>query len=87
MSCPVKVTVGSIQTVSVTSSEQTAGVCISSPIVPLSIPYTGEYEFNPSATAQKMRVTGTTPSQNIKINPIPNNYGLITWNGAYLLIS
>lgn len=87
MSCPVKVTVGNIQTISVTSSEQTAGVYISSPIVPLSIPYTGEYEFTPSETEQIIRVSGTTPSQNIKINPIPNNYGLITWNGAYLFIS
>ena len=77
MLCPVKVTV----------AEQSAKVSISSPIVPLSIPYTGSYEFTPSATEQIISVGGKTPSQDIRINPIPNNYGLITWNGAYLHIS
>lgn len=87
MSCPVKVTVGDVQQVRVKTSDLTTGVYISSPIVPLSVPYTGEYEFTPSDTEQIINVSGKTPSQNIKINPIPNNYGLITWNGAYLLIS
>lgn len=87
MSCPVKVTVGDVQQVRVKTSDLTAGVYISSPIVPLSVPYTGEYEFTPSDTEQIINVSGKTPSQNIKINPIPNNYGLITWNGAYLFIS
>lgn len=87
MSCPVKVTVGDVQQVRVKTSDLTAGVYISSPIVPLSVPYTGEYEFTPSDTEQIINVSGKTPLQNIKINPIPNNYGLITWNGAYLFIS
>lgn len=87
MHCPIKVSVKANDYVMVNQTEQTAGVSVSSPVVPLSIPYTGEYEFTPSETEQTIKVSGTTPSQNIKINPIPNNYGLITWNGAYLFIS
>lgn len=87
MHCPIKVSVKVNDYVIVKQTEQTAGVRVSSPVIPLSIPYTGEYEFTPSETEQIIRVSGTTPSQNIKINPIPNNYGLITWNGAYLFIS
>lgn len=50
-------------------------------------PYTGEYEFTPSSNTQTIYVKDLTPTNNITINPIPNNYGLITWNGAALTVS
>lgn len=28
-----------------------------------------------------------TTQQNIVINPIPSNYGLITWNGSVITVS
>ena len=50
-------------------------------------PYTGSYEFTPSQETQTVAILGKIATQDITINPIPNNYGLVTWNGAYLRIS
>lgn len=30
---------------------------------------------------------GFTGLSSVKVNPIPSNYGLITWNGSYLTVS
>ena len=59
------------------------------PVVYVNIndPYPGPYEFTPAAVAQTIEVAGLTPTDNIIINPIPSNYGLITWNGAVLTVS
>lgn len=50
-------------------------------------PYTGEYEFTPSQDAQTIPIEGLRATQNIIINPIPDNYGLITWNGSTITVS
>lgn len=49
--------------------------------------YTGSYEVTPSANTQILNTTELTMAQNVIINPIPSNYGLITWNGATLTVS
>ena len=49
--------------------------------------YTGSYEFTPSDTAQIISIMGMTATQDITIDPIPSNYGLITWDGATLTVS
>lgn len=49
--------------------------------------YTGSYEFTPNDTTQIIGITGMTATQDITINPIPSNYGLITWNGSTLTVS
>ena len=49
--------------------------------------YTGEYEVTPSSETQTIPIANFIASQNITINPIPNNYGLVAWNGSYLQIS
>jgi len=49
--------------------------------------YTGAYEVTPSTETQILPTSGTGLLQDIRINPIPSNYGLITWNGATLLVS
>ena len=49
--------------------------------------YEGAYEFTPSAEVQTLDSTDKVMHQNIIINPIPSNYGLITWNGATLTVS
>ena len=51
------------------------------------VPYTGRYTFTPSEETQTVSIQGKTASRDIIINPIPNNYGLITWNGAILTVS
>lgn len=49
--------------------------------------YSGGYSFTPSAVSQTVPTLGKTLAQNIVINPIPSNYGLITWDGSVLTVS
>lgn len=49
--------------------------------------YAGSYEFTPSAERQTISIGDKIASQDITINPIPSNYGLVTWNGSFLTIS
>lgn len=49
--------------------------------------YEGVYEITPTAETQTLDTEGRVLLENIIINPIPNNYGLITWNGSYLTVS
>ena len=50
-------------------------------------PYTGEYEFTPTQNTQVVEIEHKRASRNIIINPIPQNYGLITWDGSKLTVS
>lgn len=50
------------------------------------VQYKGEYEFTPSAQTQTIEIYGKTATENIIINPIPNNYGLVSWNGSTLTV-
>ena len=52
-----------------------------------SLPYEGEYTFTPTDETQTIEINGLRATSNITINPIPNNYGLITWDGATLTVS
>lgn len=49
--------------------------------------YHGEYEITPSADTQTMQTMNKRLSQNIIIKPIPNNYGLIGWDGSVLTVT
>lgn len=49
--------------------------------------YEGSYEVTPSAETQTLNTSGLMMSQDVTINPIPSNYGLITWNGSTLTVS
>lgn len=49
--------------------------------------YGGEYVFTPSAQTQTVEIAGKTARENIIINPVPSNYGLITWNGSTITVS
>lgn len=49
--------------------------------------YSGTYEFTPMAETQTVETAEKVLLSNITINPIPSNYGLITWNGATLTVS
>lgn len=48
--------------------------------------YEGTYEVTPSQEAQILETTDKMATANIVINPIPQNYGLIVWNGQYLTV-
>ena len=49
--------------------------------------YEGEYEFTPSSETQTIDIRNRVARRNITINPVPQNYGLITWNGSVLTVS
>ena len=49
--------------------------------------YTGVYEATPSAVTQTFETDGYRMTQNFVVNPIPSNYGLITWNGSVITVS
>lgn len=51
------------------------------------IPYDGPYEFTPTEETQTVEIENRMAIQDITINPIPSNYGLITWNGVTLTVS
>ena len=50
-------------------------------------PYGGSYTVTPDNNYQVLSTKDKMLSQNITINPIPNNYGLITWDGSTLTVS
>ena len=49
--------------------------------------YDGAYEVTPTQGAQILYTENKRAVQNITINPIPSNYGLIVWNGSVLTVS
>lgn len=49
--------------------------------------YTGDYEFTPTRSTQVIEIANKKATADIIINPIPKNYGLVTWNGSVLTVS
>lgn len=49
--------------------------------------YQGSYTVTPSNAVQTLPTNGMLMSGDLKVNPIPSNYGLITWNGSTLTVS
>lgn len=49
--------------------------------------YTGATTITPTQYTQILETQYTSVFENITINPIPSNYGLITWNGSTLTVS
>lgn len=56
-------------------------------VVPSADYYDGDYTVTPSSETQTIPIIGKTARQNITVGAIPNNYGLITWNGSFLTIT
>lgn len=68
------------------SSEEALRASVSVPEF-ISVFYEGDYSVTPSAETQVLQTKDLAMRQDLTINPIPSNYGLITWNGAYLTVS
>lgn len=63
---------------------------VESPIIVQATPipvYDGAYEIAPTSEAQTIPVHGFRFEQDLIIDPIPSNYGLITWDGSTLTVS
>lgn len=50
-------------------------------------PYEGEYTITPSTETQVLNTRNLRMTDNVTVEPIPQNYGLITWNGSTLTVS
>lgn len=50
-------------------------------------PYEGSYSVTPGAEEQVLATKNLRCTDDITIAPIPNNYGLITWDGSTLTVS
>lgn len=49
--------------------------------------YAGPYEATPTREAQTFPTAGRRMASDFTVNPIPSNWGLITWNGSTLTVS
>ena len=49
--------------------------------------YKGDYTVTPSSQTQTLLTAEMIMTDNVIINPIPKNYGLITWNGSRITVS
>ena len=49
--------------------------------------YEGPYTFTPSAQAQTIPIDHLMPTADITIEPVPQQYGLITYNGSTITVS
>ena len=93
MSSPIEVNlevIGSQQQfeLQINSLNQTYGIETETQFKPVMYPsYEGEVRITPRATAQVLPTKKRMVEEDIVVEAIPQNYGLITWNGSYLLIS
>lgn len=55
--------------------------------VPVMNDYTGAYEITPSDNEQVLQTEDLHMIHNLIVNPIPSNYGRITYNGTYITVS
>lgn len=49
--------------------------------------YTGTYEVTPTQERQVLPTAGKRLDNDIVVESIPENYGLITWNGSFIRVS
>ncbi len=49
--------------------------------------YEGRYMVTPSHETQILSTKDLLMKNNVTINPIPSNYGLITWDGSVLTVT
>lgn len=49
-------------------------------------PYTGRIEVTPGEEAQTLETAGLMMTGDVKVNPIPSNYGRILYNGTTLKV-
>lgn len=50
-------------------------------------PFDGSYNYTPTNEVQTIEIGGLRATSNITIEAIPQNYGLIEWDGSTLTVS
>lgn len=51
------------------------------------VPYSGAYTVRPQPYAQTLETANARLDRDIVVEAIPNNYGLITYNGSVITVS
>lgn len=69
------------------STPQTLEGILTIPQAILPPTYEGSYEVTPSSEIQTLSVDHLWMIHDITIDPIPSNYGLITWDGSVITVS
>ena len=99
VSLPVSLTTTHQIPVNVAANSQLVGVsvgangaqlpvnCVSSIAVADFPSYDGPFSYTPSTETQVIHVRNKAAYQDITIDPIPSNYGQISWNGSVLTVS
>lgn len=49
--------------------------------------YQGPYAVTPAAHGQTLNTAGRIMDQDLVVEAIPSNYGLVTWDGSVLTVS
>lgn len=72
----------------VSSSNVAVSVGLATPILASIVPeYDGDYDITPTSTAQVFQTNGKKLTHDFIVEPIPSNYGLITWDGSTITVS
>lgn len=71
--------------VSVKSKQR--AVHVKSAVLVDGVPYGGSYEVTPSEVQQVLGTASRTLADDVVVNPIPSNYGLITYDGTGITVS
>ena len=78
------------QTVTISTSASEVAVGFENPVARELVdrdPYEGSYTITPTREAQVLPVTNLYMTGDLTVNPIPQNYRLITWDGSVLTVS
>ena len=62
-------------------------VALTLPTIVQPTAYIGDYTVTPSGVAQVLETEGKRMTSDLVINPVPQQYGLITWNGSIITVS
>lgn len=78
---------GNLQTVASVKGSLTGGVLTIGGGLDLTPVYDGTYHVTPSSEQVVLPTSTRMLAKDIVVDPIPSNYGLISWDGARLTIS
>lgn len=56
-------------------------------VVPVAEWFDGDYSITPTTQEQTIPISGKTGRRDIVVGAIPQNYGLVTWDGSVLTVS
>ena len=87
--CGVQVTIPQFTPISAEVESPASAIVevLSVGIMDTTTPYEGAYEVVPTGDYQTIHIDGMKAMHDIVIDPIPSNYGLITWSGNVLTVS